>query len=131
MGMSETYSCLSCGFEVKTWDDGYLYIADRSGGRHYISHPCEQADVRRLLKSELGREPTQEECDFAFRNRTSRERDFLCPDCEALSRIDDSKEGLICSQCLGANVYPIWRCGGRPCPKCGGALSEGRVTSFS
>ena len=131
MAMSEIYTCCNCGYQVEAWDEGNPYVETTDGRRHYFYHPGSIEDVRPILTAEAGRKLDDSEFKQLVTQRAGNASDHLCVSCGKTTKLDSNKDKLACGKCHGTQVFEIWRCQGKLCPKCGGTFSEGSFNAIS
>lgn len=131
MALLETYQCGKCGARVQAWDEGNPYLQLSRGRRHYFYHPGVMDSLLPVLEKDLGRTLTDEEFQRLLSERIGNAPEHLCPDCSETFKLDSSKEPCVCPKCRSQRAFEIWRCEGKPCPKCGGSFLPGEMGGIS
>jgi hypothetical protein len=118
------FTCNLCDFTIKAWEDGNPYIEHPPGTRQYMYHPGEYEKMTNIVKSILGRKPTDDECGSVFEKYGGNEPDHVCRACYTISRIDPRRDAHACRQCGAASVERIIDLSGKQCVRCDGVFSS-------
>lgn len=119
------FSCDSCDFELKTWENGLVYVTDDKMEIIECSHPGEWYKVARVLKID-------EDEIFGFpyiripnpdlypllNERVDVLSDCMCQDCAAVNKLDYQRDERQCAECESSSIIPVDNLGGFKCPKC-------------
>ncbi len=119
------FSCDSCDFSLKTWENGLMYVTDKKGKRIECSHPGESYKVAKVLEideDEIAGFPylpiPNPDLYALLNERVGVISDCLCLDCTGLSKLDYQMDDRKCSECGGSNILPVDNLEGMNCPKC-------------
>jgi DNA-directed RNA polymerase subunit RPC12/RpoP len=136
MAQQNTYTCDACGYSLESWDEGnpYIrgpYIGGPRAKRYYFYHPGETQQICKILETILGYTPSDAEVEEYLENHAGNEHDFICYDCMAVFKIDPETDKKRCRKCRSTRVVDLCELAGKPCPKCGGALTVTECTAIS
>jgi len=119
------FSCDSCNFTLKTWENGTIYATNKKGKRIECPHPGESYKVAKILKikeSEIFGFPYMRipNPDFypLLNERVGVNSDCICLDCAGVSVLDYQKDERKCGECASSNIIPVDNLEGVTCPKC-------------
>lgn len=128
------HRCPLCGFEIEVWDDGYPFILDDDGKRHFFYHPLEQNVIDAVVaKSKWAKGKTPTEIRQDLPNHMGCLIDAICLDCGATFRRNMSLKPRPCTKCKSRAIQPVMDLGGNRCPKCkqGCFPNEPKFTAIS
>jgi ribosomal protein L37AE/L43A len=131
MAMSLIFTCEQCGFSVEGWDDGNPYIINSKGKRVYCYHPSLETDMEKVVGEILGAIYTDETRNEILATRTGNAPDHICLKCAQTFKLDRGCDQIVCPKCHHLEVTKVYEIGGKACPRCQGAMSEGEMGAIS
>jgi len=132
MAMCLRFTCDNCGFYQEGWDEGNPYIEFPNGKRNYYYHPSNEILVGDLRLNIDNPETSDNELKELIENGVKgNASDYICRDCERVSKIDSDRDEVQCSRCKSRAVEEIFELAGKKCVRCDGNFSMGEFTAIS
>ena len=126
-----TFTCPKCGFSVDSWDEGNPYILDLKNVRRYFYHPGERKVIEKVTNAINGRECTEDEREKILTERCGSSPDHICRKCGKITKLDPTKDVLVCSKCKSDQLEATYGLSGKKCIKCDGVFTKGENTMIS
>ena len=125
------FTCNKCGFAIESWDEGNPYIEYPKGQRQYYYHPEESDEIERIASEILGHFPTRPERDAVLHTYGGNAANFICRECESLTKLDPEVDPLLCASCGSSNILETRDIAGKKCIRCDGTFSQGEFAAIS
>lgn len=119
------FICDNCEHELKTWENGVIYVTNDDNERILCRHPGESYQVAKVLGiSEMDifgfpymRIPKPSLYPL-LNERVGVVTDCLCNDCSNEFKIDWRTDERVCPKCKSDDIIPVDNLDGLPCSKC-------------
>lgn len=119
------FACNSCDLDIKTWENGQMYVINKKGKKIKVSHPGEAYQVAKVLKideSEIFGFPYMHipnpDLYPLLNERVRVMTECICLECLEKSELDYKMDEKKCNKCGTTNILPIDHLEGLKCPKC-------------